>query len=172
MIHGLDHLPQGRNPKRPWRVGQSVKTNPSPAKGAEPVVHQVRLPLSSAAIGMIADLIKAQIRQIGTRWCKLPASRIAVVVLAVLRHDQRLADLAGGNQVSACTVRRWLLEVIDLLAAKAPRLERALARITRSGGEVVLIDCCHIRLAYGGKLSGNEAVRPDSGAANFESDGQ
>jgi hypothetical protein len=39
-------------------------------------------------------------------------------VLAVLRHDQRLADMAGGSAVSAATVRRWVLEVLDLLAAK------------------------------------------------------
>ncbi|MEV1249594.1 hypothetical protein ACIBO2_26315 [Nonomuraea sp. NPDC050022] len=49
-------------------------------------------------------------------------------MLAVLRHDQRLADMAGGNNVSASTIRRWLLEVIDLLAARAPRLDRALKK--------------------------------------------
>ncbi|MFD6311010.1 hypothetical protein [Streptomyces nigra] len=26
----------------------------------------------------------------------------------MLRHDQRLADMAGGNDVSESTVRRWL----------------------------------------------------------------
>ncbi|MFD5088220.1 hypothetical protein ACFWOG_37070 [Kitasatospora sp. NPDC058406] len=35
-------------------------------------------------------------------------------MLAMLRHDQRLCDMAGGNDMSASTVRRWLLEVIDL----------------------------------------------------------
>ena len=55
------------------------------------------------------------------------AGRI-VLVLAALRHDQRAADLAGGNDVSATTIRRWCDEVIALLAAKAPRLDRACAR--------------------------------------------
>lgn len=32
------------------------------------------------------------------------------------------------------------IEVIDLLAAKAPSLDRAPAKIVRRGGEVVLID--------------------------------
>ncbi|MET9450836.1 transposase family protein [Streptomyces cinerochromogenes] len=68
------------------------------------------------------------------------AGKIAVIVLAVLRHDQRLADLAGGNDVSESTVRRWRDEVIALLAAQAPRLDRALKKIARQGGEVVLID--------------------------------
>ncbi|MEU6033625.1 hypothetical protein ABZ825_42680 [Streptomyces tauricus] len=61
-------------------------------------------------------------------------------MLAVLRHDQRLADMAGGNEVSASTVRRWVLEVLGLLAARAPRLDRALKKIARRGVAVVLLD--------------------------------
>ncbi|MEV3861689.1 transposase family protein, partial [Streptomyces sp. NPDC050095] len=63
-----------------------------------------------------------------------------MIVLAALRHDQRLADLAGGYDVSRTTVDRWLKEMIELLAAKAPRLERVLAKIAREGGSVVLLD--------------------------------
>ncbi|MEU5053762.1 transposase family protein, partial [Streptomyces sp. NPDC021096] len=61
-------------------------------------------------------------------------------VLAVLRHDQRLADMADGNDVSESTVRRWRDELIVLLAAQAPRLDRALKKVAKRGGEVVLID--------------------------------
>jgi hypothetical protein len=61
-------------------------------------------------------------------------------VLATLRHDHRLADLAGGNGISASTIHRWTWEIITLLAARAPRLDRALAAIGRQGGEVVLLD--------------------------------
>ncbi|MER5276738.1 hypothetical protein ABT025_13385 [Streptomyces sp. NPDC002809] len=43
-------------------------------------------------------------------------------MLAVLRYDQRLSDMTGGNQISASTVRRWVQEVLRLLAARAPRL--------------------------------------------------
>ncbi|MFJ6772500.1 hypothetical protein ACIQOV_16265 [Kitasatospora sp. NPDC091257] len=56
----------------------------------------------------------------------------------MLRHDQRAADLAGGNAVAATTIRRWCDEVIALLAAKAPRLDRALKKITRAGAR----SCC------------------------------
>lgn len=42
-------------------------------------------------------------------------------------------------------MRRWLLEVIGLLAAKAPRLDRVLRKIARSGGEAVLIDGTLVR---------------------------
>ena len=84
-------------------------------------------------------------RAVGSRWRKLPAGKITVIVLAVLRHDQRLADMAGGNDVSPGTVRRWVREVLRLLAARAPRLDRALTKIARQGGEVVLIDGTLIR---------------------------
>ncbi|WP_251060825.1 transposase family protein [Streptomyces sp. ISL-100] len=48
--------------------------------------------------------------------------------------------MAGGNNVSESTVRRWRDELIALLAARAPRLDRALKKVARRGGEVVLID--------------------------------
>ncbi|MFF1839452.1 hypothetical protein ACFVXE_35565 [Streptomyces sp. NPDC058231] len=48
--------------------------------------------------------------------------------------------MAGGNDISATTVRRWRDELIGLLAAKAARLDRALKKIARRGGEAVLID--------------------------------
>ncbi len=79
-------------------------------------------------------------RSIGSRWRKLPPGKIALIVLATLRHHHRLADMAGGNGVSASTIHRWTWEIIGLLAARAPRLDRALATITRQGGEAVLLD--------------------------------
>jgi hypothetical protein len=57
----------------------------------------------------------------------LPPGEIAVIVLAVLRHDQRLADMAGGNTVVESTVRRRRDETIRLLAARAPRPDPARA---------------------------------------------
>src|SRR6185312_12439801 len=104
------------------------------------MVYQCRLPLSTTTVTYIADLLRRHLKAIRSRWRSLPAGRIAVLVLAVLRHDQRAADLAGGNDISATTIRRWTREVIDLLAAKAPRLDRALAKIARRGGQVILID--------------------------------
>ncbi|MEY9895173.1 cell division protein ZapA (FtsZ GTPase activity inhibitor) [Catenulispora sp. MAP12-49] len=114
--------------------------NKNQQAGDAVLVYQCRLPLSTTTVTYIADLLRRHLKAIGSRWRSLPAGRIAVLVLAVLRHDQRAADLAGGNDISATTIRRWTREVIDLLATKAPRLDRALAKIARRGGEVVLID--------------------------------
>jgi hypothetical protein len=116
-----------------------VKTPTTPAENTGSV-YQCRLPLSRHTIAYLAGLISAHRRKIGSRWRKLPPAKIAVIVLAVLRHDQRLADMAGANGVSASTVRRWVQEAITLLAARAPRLDRALAAIARDGGQAVLLD--------------------------------
>ncbi|WP_381560671.1 transposase family protein [Streptomyces eurythermus] len=105
-----------------------------------PLVYQCRLPLSTRTVNHLADLLRRHLKVIRSRWRILPPGKIAVIVLAVLRHDKRLADMAGGNNVSESTVRRWRDELIALLAAQAPRLDRALKKVAGQGGEVVLID--------------------------------
>ncbi|WP_330323518.1 transposase family protein [Streptomyces pseudovenezuelae] len=104
------------------------------------LVYQCRLPLSKSTVSHLADLLRRHLKAIRSRWRILPPGKIAVIVLAVLRHDQRLADMAGSNNVSESTVRRWRDELITLLAVQAPRLDRALKKVTKRGGEVVLID--------------------------------
>ncbi|MFI8364890.1 hypothetical protein ACIGD1_32645 [Streptomyces sp. NPDC085612] len=66
-------------------------------------------------------------------------------MLAVPRRDQRLAEMAGGNDVSKSTVRRRCDELIGLLAAQAPCLDRALKSVAKQGGELALIDGTLIR---------------------------
>ncbi|PCG86945.1 IS5/IS1182 family transposase [Streptomyces sp. WZ.A104] len=105
-----------------------------------PLVYQCLLPLSTRTVNHLAELLRRHLKAIRSRWRILPPGKIAVIVLALLRHDQRLADMAGGNHVSESTVRRWRDELIGLLAAQAPRLDRALEKIAKQGGEVVLID--------------------------------
>ncbi|UQA91396.1 transposase [Streptomyces halobius] len=117
-----------------------MPTKTVPAGNHTELVYQCRLPLSTQTLRYLTGLLGAHLKKIKSRWRKLPTGRITVIVLAALRHDQRLADLAGGNAVSRTTVDRWLKEMIDLLAARAPRLERVLAKIAREGGSVVLLD--------------------------------
>jgi hypothetical protein len=116
-----------------------VTTTIQPAEGT-PLVYQCALPLSRQTLAFVADQLRAHLKKIGSRWRKLPPGRIALIVLATLRHDHRLADMAGGNGVSASTISRWTWEIIGLLAARAPRLDRALAAINKEGGEAVLLD--------------------------------
>ncbi|MEU7469988.1 hypothetical protein AB0A94_15860 [Streptomyces sp. NPDC044984] len=115
------------------------------AEGTCPLDHQCRLPLSTRTVDHLADLLRRHPEATRSRWRILPPGKIAVIVPAVLRHDQRLADMAGGNDVSESTVRRWRDELIGLLAAQAPRLDRASKKVVQQGGEVVLIDGTLIR---------------------------
>ncbi|MFI5619719.1 transposase family protein [Streptomyces sp. NPDC051567] len=108
-------------------------------------MYQCRLPLSTRTVSYLASLLRRHLKEIRSRWRIMPPGKIAVIVLAVLRHDQRLADMAGGNSVSESTVRRWRDELIGLLAAQAPRLDRALKKVAKQGGELVLIDGTLIR---------------------------
>ncbi|WP_410631321.1 hypothetical protein [Amycolatopsis sp. cmx-4-83] len=109
----------------------------SPAEGFGPISYQVTLPLSRQTLGMVADLIRARRRRLRSRWRKAGPGGQALVVL---QHDPRLADLGGGMSVSASTVRRWVLEAIALLAARASRLERVLRRLAAGKAGVVLVD--------------------------------
>ncbi|MFF8960353.1 transposase family protein [Streptomyces sp. NPDC014894] len=110
-----------------------------------PLVYQRRLPLSTRTVNHLADPLRRHLTEIRSRWRILPSGKIAVIVLAVPRHDQRPADMAGGDDVSESTVRRWRGELIGLLAAQAPRLDRALKKVAEQGGELVLIDGTLIR---------------------------
>ncbi|MFG2683373.1 transposase family protein [Streptomyces sp. NPDC048392] len=114
-------------------------------EGPDGIVYTARLPLSSATLNYLATLIRGHCKKIGSRWRTLPAGKIAGIVLAVLRCDQRPGDLAGGNGVHRTTVTRWVREAVGLLAARAPRLDRVLKKIARSGGGVVLLDGSLIR---------------------------
>lgn len=122
-----------------------MKKNNSSVEGPDGLVCTARLPLSSATLNWLADLIRGHLKKIRSRWRALPAGKIATIVLAVLRCDQRPGDLAGGNGVHRTTVTRWVREVIGLLAARAPRLDRALKKIVRMGGGTVLLDGSVIR---------------------------
>ncbi len=137
-------MPLGKRGKRNrgasggrWNCVTNTKER---AEDTCPVVYQCRLPLSTRTVNHLADLLRRHLKAIRSRWRILQPGKIAVIVLAVLRHDQRLADMAGGNDVSESTVRRWRDELIRLLAAQAPRLDRALRKVAKQGEEVVLID--------------------------------
>lgn len=67
------------------------------------LVYQCRLPLSTRTLTYLADLLRRHLKAIRSRWRTLPPGKTVVIVLAVLRHDQRLADMAGGNDISATT---------------------------------------------------------------------
>lgn len=76
--------------------------------------------MSRKTIQYCTRLLSEHLQKIRSPWRRLPPARIVVIVLAVLRHDQRIADMADANEVGETTVRRWRGELISLLAARAP----------------------------------------------------
>jgi len=78
-------------------------TRSEPAEGT-PLVCQCALPLSRQTLTYAAGLLRGHLKKIGSRWRKPPPGKIALIVLATLRYDHRLA---GGNDVSASTISRW-----------------------------------------------------------------
>ncbi|MEU5906252.1 transposase family protein [Micromonospora sp. NPDC047527] len=103
------------------------------------LVYQVHLPLSTKSLALITQAIHQYRRGVGSRWRKLPDEQVALIVLAVLRHDQRPADLAAAYGVSHHSVRRWVRQSITTLAAMAPRLDRVLTRAAHTNDEDPLL---------------------------------
>lgn len=112
-----------------------------PAEGQE-LVYQVHLPMSSHTLQLVTRAIRTYRIRVRSRWRKLSTLQTAVIVLAVLRHDQRPADLAVAYGVSHHSVRRWVKQTITVLAGMAPRLDRVLATAarTRTDEPVLLLD--------------------------------
>ncbi|MFF4508127.1 transposase family protein [Streptomyces sp. NPDC001401] len=122
-----------------------MKKNNHAAEGPDGLVYTARLPLPSATLNYLADLICSHMKKIRSPWRAPPAGKIATIVLAVLRCDQRPGDLAGGNGIHRTPVTWRVREVVGLLTARVPRLNRALKKIAREGGGIVLMDGSLIR---------------------------
>lgn len=116
----------------------------TPAEG-RPLVYQVALPLSTQTLQLAGQALRLHRREVKSRWRKLSDLTTVLIVLAVLRKGERPADLAVGNGVSHHSVRRWVKQVVTMLARMAPRLDRVLAArhrtVHNTGSDpVVLLD--------------------------------
>jgi Helix-turn-helix of DDE superfamily endonuclease len=82
--------------------------------------------LSARTLSYVAGVIRRHRRRIGSRWRKLNPGRQALLVLAYLRNGETFADLGGGFGIGTATAWRYVSETMALLAARAPKLGRAL----------------------------------------------
>jgi hypothetical protein len=98
------------------------------------------LPLSSHALNYTARIIRRHRKQIGSCWRKLNPGRQALLVLAYLRKAETFAELAAGFGVGTATAWRYATEDVALLAARSPKLPRALAQAKGAGHAYVVID--------------------------------
>jgi hypothetical protein len=116
-----------------------VTHNNTQAEGSV-IVYQSAVQVREGAFQLILQAIRHHRAKVSSRWRKLPDEVVAGIVLAVLRHGQRPADLAAAHAVADTTVRRWVEQVITVLAAQMPRLDRVLQRAERDGLHVLLLD--------------------------------
>jgi len=125
-----------------------TKTNTN-AEGRLIVFYQAGIQINTPTLTLLIDVLRQARLRSGSRWRILSDQQAALIVLAVLRHDQRPADLAAAYQISHSTVRRRVLEAITGLAARAPRLDRVLhraaRRATQTAEPMLLLDGTLIR---------------------------
>ena len=102
--------------------------------------YPAALPLSSRTLSYVAGIIRGHRKRIGSAWRKLNPGRQALLVLAYLRKGETFADLAAGFGVGTATAWRYVRETVTLLAARSPKLRRALAGAKDAGHAYLVID--------------------------------
>ena len=102
--------------------------------------YRAALPLSSRTLNYAAGIIRRHRKAIGSRWRKLPPGKQALLVLVYLRKGETYPDLAAGFGVGTATAWRYVEETTALLAARAPKLGKAVRDAKRAGHAYVIID--------------------------------
>ena len=102
--------------------------------------YRAALPLSCKTLNYAAGIIRRHRKSVGSRWRKLNPGQQALLVLAYLRKGETFADLAAGYGVGRTTAWRYVQETVALLAARAPKLRRAVRDAKRAGHAYVVLD--------------------------------
>jgi hypothetical protein len=102
--------------------------------------YRAALLLSASTLAYTAGVIRRHRKSIGSPWRKLNPGQQALLVLAYLRKGETFAELAAGFGIGTATAWRYVTETVALLAARSPKLRRALARAKRAGHAYVVID--------------------------------
>ena len=98
------------------------------------------LPLSRQTLNFAAGIIRRHRISIGSLWRKLNPGQQALLVLACLRKGETFASLAAGFGVGTATAWRYVEETVALLAARAPRLRKAVRDAARAGHAYAVLD--------------------------------
>jgi hypothetical protein len=93
------------------------------------LVYPSSIDLSSRTLRYLSRQLTVRQREIGTRWRRLPAGRQALPALAHLRCGDTYAQLAAGFGIGIATVYRYIREAVEVLAAIAPPLSKAMETI-------------------------------------------
>ena len=102
--------------------------------------YRAALPLSRLTLTFVSGIIRRLLRAIGSRWRKLSPGQQALLVLAYLRKGETFAQLAAGFGIGTTTAWRYVNETVELLAARAPKLRKAVRDAKRAGRAYVILD--------------------------------
>ena len=102
--------------------------------------YRAALPLSRQTLTFVSGIIRGHRASIGSLWRKLTPGQQALLVLAYLRKGETFAELAAGFGVGTATAWRYVNEVVALLAARAPKLCKAVRDARNAGHAYVVVD--------------------------------
>src|SRR3954451_9991583 len=102
--------------------------------------YRAALPLSSRTLTFVAGVIRRHRAAIGSPWRKLNAGRQALLVLVYLRKGETFTEVAAGFEVGTATAWRYVNETVALLAARAPKLRKAVREAKKAGHAYVVLD--------------------------------
>lgn len=99
-----------------------------------------RFTLSRKTLNFAAEVVRRHLKAVGSRWRKLNPGQEALLVLVYLRKRETFAELAAGFGIGRTTAWRYVNEVVELLAARAPKLRQAVRDAKRAGHAYVILD--------------------------------
>jgi hypothetical protein len=102
--------------------------------------YRAALPLSRKTLTFVAGIIRRHRISIGSCWRKLNPGQQALLVLAYLRKGETFAALAAGFGIGTTTALRYVEETVALLAARAPKLRKAVRDAKKAGYAYVIVD--------------------------------
>jgi DDE superfamily endonuclease len=102
--------------------------------------YRAALPLSSKTLNYVAGIVRRHRASVGSAWRKLNPGQQALLVLAYLRKGETFAELAAGFGVGTATAWRYVNETVGLLAARAPKLRKAVRDAKKAGYAYVVLD--------------------------------
>ena len=102
--------------------------------------YRAALPLSSRTLTFVSGMIRRHRVAIGSCWRKLNSGQQALLVLVYLRKGETFGELAAGFGVGTSTAWRYVNETVALLAARAPKLRKAVRGAKKAGYACVVAD--------------------------------
>src|SRR5260370_21457852 len=120
-------------------VEEAITTTGYLCQGASMLFYPAALSLSAETLTYVAGVIRRHRKKIGSCWRKLNPGRQALLVLAYLRKGDTFAALGAGFGIGTATASRYVSETVALLAARAPKLRRALPDAQQAGHAYVVI---------------------------------